>query len=314
MVPYQVVCSQTDRPSWLKARKTGVGGSDAGAILGISKWQTPLAVWVDKTTPLTQVDEPTEDQRWGLLKEPVILQEYARAVGAKLEMMPMIRSAEHPFMLASLDALAHLPDGLRVVDAKSTRSDDGWGEPGTDAIPADYAAQAHHYMAVTGIMRVDFAVLIGSADFRIYTVEADPEIQAGLVAREAEFWQRVVDRNPPQPRTMDDVKALFPMHQPGKRVEAALIVQETVCALVKAKALMTEMEGNVEEMEVIIKTAMSDAEELSYKGQILATWKTSKPRKSLDLDAIERDHPGLIAKYRVDGNSPRPFLLKGPPK
>ena len=40
---------------WLKARQTGIGGSDVAPILGISKWTTPLDVYNEKVA-----DTPTE--------------------------------------------------------------------------------------------------------------------------------------------------------------------------------------------------------------------------------------------------------------
>lgn len=312
MSKWTPVCPVQDRRRWLYERKQGIGGSDAGALLGLSKWRTPLAVWIDKTTPEVADFEPTDDQRWGTLKEPLILQEYARQTNAKLELMGLIRSHKHPFMLASLDALAHPVTGeLRVVDAKSTRSDTDWGEPGTDEVPAEYAAQAHHYMAVTGTLHVDFAVLIGSADFRIYTVDADPEVQAGIVDAEAAFWESVKTKTPPPPRTLEDAKLLFPRHTAGKVIEADETIMAHVVALRSAKQELFEYGELAEAIELALKTAMGDAEAVMRDHETLATWKTSKPKKNLDLAAIERDHPGLLDQYRVDGKAARPFLLKG---
>ena len=36
------------REEWLSARRTGIGGSDIAAILGLSPWRTPLDVYRDK--------------------------------------------------------------------------------------------------------------------------------------------------------------------------------------------------------------------------------------------------------------------------
>lgn len=33
---------------WLEARRAGIGGSDAAAIAGLSKWKTPMSVYLDK--------------------------------------------------------------------------------------------------------------------------------------------------------------------------------------------------------------------------------------------------------------------------
>ena len=45
------------RAEWLAARKAGIGGSDAAAIIGLNPFSSPLTVWADKTS----TDEPQED-------------------------------------------------------------------------------------------------------------------------------------------------------------------------------------------------------------------------------------------------------------
>ncbi|WP_316964756.1 YqaJ viral recombinase family protein [Mammaliicoccus sciuri] len=39
------------RKEWLKLRQTGIGGSDAGTILGINKWKSPIQLYFEKTQP-----------------------------------------------------------------------------------------------------------------------------------------------------------------------------------------------------------------------------------------------------------------------
>lgn len=40
--------TQIDRADWLAARRTGIGGSDVAPILGLSKWRSPLDVYMVK--------------------------------------------------------------------------------------------------------------------------------------------------------------------------------------------------------------------------------------------------------------------------
>lgn len=310
--PYEVLPHKPNTPGWLQARKTGLGGSDAGPVLGLSKWRTPLQVWQDKTGQEIVPQDQTEDQRWGHLKEPLILQEYGRRMNAVLGLPLMLRSREHPWMLASVDAVAMPPQGpVIVVDAKSHRHDDGYGREGTDEVPAEYAAQAHHYMAVSGVRRVDFAVLFGSADFRIYTVLDDPAVRDGLIESEREFWAKVLEKTPPAPRTAEDAAILFPRSKPGLVCQADEVVVEMANKLRSMRSERTSLDSLIEEAELALKTRMGEADVLAYRDLVLATWKSSKPRERLDTDAIERDHPGLLKKYTVDGKAARPFLLKG---
>ena len=45
------------KEDWLRFRKTGIGGSDMAAIMGLSKWKSPLDIWLEKTT-----DEVNEEE------------------------------------------------------------------------------------------------------------------------------------------------------------------------------------------------------------------------------------------------------------
>mgnify|MGYP000710176240 CR=1 FL=1 len=60
---------------------------------------------------------------------------------------------------------------LRVVEAKTSRSDRGWKAP--DVIPPYYVPQVQHYLAVTGAEVADVPVLFGGSDYQKFTVERD---------------------------------------------------------------------------------------------------------------------------------------------
>ena len=38
--------------NWLRLRKTGLGGSDIGAICGVNKYNSPVKIYQDKTTDI----------------------------------------------------------------------------------------------------------------------------------------------------------------------------------------------------------------------------------------------------------------------
>jgi putative phage-type endonuclease len=189
-----------NREGWLALRRTGIGGSDAPAIMGISPWRTPLEVYFEKIG-LAPALEESEPMRWGNLLEPVIRAEYARRTGYTVRYEPN-ESLPHPkyaFMRASFDGLAFPREApTRVLQCKASRSADAWGEPGTDEVPEVYNIQVQHEMAVAHSPVADIAVLIAGSDFRIYQVEADRELQEMLIEAEAMFWSRVQAREEPE--------------------------------------------------------------------------------------------------------------------
>lgn len=68
------------RSAWLEARRAGIGGSDAAAILGASPWATPLSVWADKQG-LTEDKPDTIAMRFGRDAEEIVARWFAEDTG-----------------------------------------------------------------------------------------------------------------------------------------------------------------------------------------------------------------------------------------
>ena len=67
--------SRMSLSEWLEHRKTGIGGSDAGAIMGVNKYVTPLDLYNDK---LGLVEKDLSDNQavyFGNVLEDVVAQE-----------------------------------------------------------------------------------------------------------------------------------------------------------------------------------------------------------------------------------------------
>lgn len=295
-----------ERLEWLKNRQTGIGGSDVAAILGLSKWKSPLDVYNDKLEE-NPVEESNPSIEWGNRLEPVIRQKYADATGKTVTIPNQtFRHPDHPFMIANVDGL--LPDGS-VLEIKTARTGAEWGEEGTDEIPEYYLTQVQHYMAVLGAKRCDIAVLIGASDFRIYHVDFDPEVAAMLIEEEKAFWQRVVTRNPPPPRTFSETKAAFPRSK-SQAVEASNEVLDAAEKLAEITKQIDDLSAQAEELRGTITAFMGDSDTLSAQGKTIATWKTSKPRVAFDSATFKAKHPDLYTQYCKEGNTSRRFILK----
>lgn len=73
------------RIDWLKERQKGIGGSDVAAILGVSAYRTPLDVFMDKTSEITEDKSPSEAAYWGTTLEDIVAQEFSRRTGLKVQ-------------------------------------------------------------------------------------------------------------------------------------------------------------------------------------------------------------------------------------
>jgi hypothetical protein len=65
------------RVGWLRGRQSGIGASDAAAVVGLSSYHSAYGLWVAKSEPLV-IEEPDELAYWGTRLEPVIAEEFWR--------------------------------------------------------------------------------------------------------------------------------------------------------------------------------------------------------------------------------------------
>lgn len=297
------------RQEWLNERRSGIGGSDAAAVLGLSKWKTPLQVYLDKRGEAPEIPD-NEAMLWGRALEPVIRQQYAERTGRAV-LMPdgILRHPAHSFMLANLDGMT---EDRRVVEIKTARTAQAWGEPGSDEVPQDYLLQVQHYMAVTGFEVADIAVLIGGSDFRLYEVPADRELQEMLIDAEDAFWRNVEQGIPPEPVSYADMQARFGRASREGMVEAESD-PDVLVAVAKLRAIretMKTMEADEEAQKAVIMKALGEKDTLTIAGQPAVTWKAAKPAQRFDANAFKAAHPTLYAEFLKTGEASRRFLLK----
>lgn len=289
------------------ARRHGLGGSDAAAAAGVSRWRTPLAVYLEKRGEAPPF-EGNEFTRWGQALEPAIRQAYSDATGR------IVRLPEETLFHASIPFLLCHPDGVtdegRLFEAKNTRSGEGWGEPGTDQVPIEHLIQVQHNMLVMGLRVADVAVLVAGSDFRIYEVPADQELQDMLIERESDLWMRIEKAMPPPPVNAHDVQALYGHASLDLRIQAdpTILGQFELLRALKAKASVVDVE--IEKLETEIKSYMAHADTLVNGRDVLATWKASKPVARLDTAALKASHPDIANQFTKLGEPSRRFLLK----
>ena len=73
-----------DRSDWLRLRKTGIGGSDAGAICGLNPYSSQMSVFRDKTCEIEEEQEDNESIRQGHDLEEYVAQRFMEATGLKV--------------------------------------------------------------------------------------------------------------------------------------------------------------------------------------------------------------------------------------
>jgi len=203
----------------LEARKSGIGGSDAATVLGLNPFQDAYGLYLDKRGEAPPEDENflKESRYWGSVLEQPVCDRYALETGYKIQKSnQLIRSKEHPFMIANIDRKVVGLEAMRIgFEAKTAARADGWGDSGTAEIPPYIMLQCQHYLAVTEYDLWDLAVLIGNRDFRMYRIKPIWDIIEQLIDAETEFWDRVQHGVAPEPTwqaaaTTRLIKSMYP--------------------------------------------------------------------------------------------------------
>ena len=302
-----------------------IGGSDCAAVLNLfpPSWKkSEFLLYQEKIGAL--IDDPTPEKRRifarGKRLEPVVVEMLIDELQDRGHDVRIIaRNAryidrEFPFISCEID-VELVVDGeeyngeIKTVHPFAAKD---WGEQGGDEIPIYYLAQVMHGLMVKPRRRCIVAALIGGDDLRIHKIDRDEETIGRILAKEVAFWQRVQDRNPPDPQTADDVRWLYAMDG-GEITEADDKLLRLVEELRFKKTMVKHGEDAIDMLSTKIKLAMGNASVLLHDGRKIATWKSNKPSRKTDWQAVAKELSPpmtLIERHTkiVAGN--RPLLLK----
>ena len=71
-----------EHEEWLENRRKGIGGSDAGSICGLNPYSSAIAVFQDKTQPLTEKPD-NESMRQGRDLEEYVARRFMEETGKR---------------------------------------------------------------------------------------------------------------------------------------------------------------------------------------------------------------------------------------
>ena len=304
-----------NKEKWLEERKTYVGGSDLGSILGINNFRTALDVYIEKTAEGIVEDTAGEAAYWGTVLEDVVAGEYAKRTRLDIRTGPgLIRHSEYPFIACNIDYWVFDKGNRHILECKTANQMkvSCWGEEGTNQIPESYLYQVAYYAAITGAIRVDIAVLIGGQDFRIYRYDKDEAMENKLLMVAKKFWNNhVMVGDPPKPKNDKDVAKLYPKAN-GLEVRADDTILEKVCVLQDLKAREKTLVEEIKDLQLCIKDYMQDGELLvGAEGKCYATWKNSEGRQSVDSKKLKSEYSDIYQKCLKQSDGYRVFTLKG---
>jgi predicted phage-related endonuclease len=257
----------------------------------------------------------------GNLLEPVVASLYEDQTGAELVNPGFLRHKERdwhigtPDRISIIKSLEEVYSWWHLIEIKTARSANDWGEPETDQIPRQYLTQVAWYLSLTDLQEAHVAVLIGASDYRRYVVHRDLELEGVLVERCEAFWKgNVLEGQMPAVDGSESAARYIASRFP-RNVEPLRPATEDEIALARrlaaARAATDAAEREQAEAENLLKAAIGDAEGLDLGALGKITWKASKGRESVDWKALaaEANIPSeLIARHTKTGEASRRFL------
>lgn len=286
---------------WLRLRQKGIGGSEAGVILGVNPYETMYELWLRKTNRIGNKATNKAMQR-GIYLEPLVVDMFVENnEGAKVRRVnQMLQSREHSFMIANLDRAYTLADGKKgVLECKTTagRNAHKWLEEP----PEYYQAQTQHYLAVTGMSEAIIAVTIGEdLDYKQFVVPRDDAFIALLIEQEERFWWYVTNDKEPPDKSFTDADVLKELFRTGngQRVQLSGSLEPVVRRYLSVKDEYKTMGKEVERLENMIKGELGDNEFGTLPSGIVVEWKTIY-KSRVSSEEFKSKYPDIHAElYR----------------
>lgn len=304
-------------PEQIARRKEGIGASEAAAAIGISRYATPLDVYLSKTGQSEARDLSGTMADFGNALESAIIDYYVRQTGVMGHAWPdTLVSKRYPWMFAHLDFLA----ADRVVDAKLHGGQD-YGDEGTDQVPQEVLCQLHHQMIVAEVEFAQIAAFVlvprGQGrtviEFRTYDVPYNAALGDAIIEGERALWECVQRREPPAAASVADRVKLWTRADAKLEAVAKEATVDVWKRLVEVRGAMKLLAAEEESLENIIKDEMREAARLvDASGTVLVTWNQDKDGSRLDGAAVKERFPGVWVACQKKIAGGRRFIVKSP--
>lgn len=296
-----------DKESWLKYRKQGIGGSDAGAVCGLNPYRTAIQVYYDKTSDSIE-DVDNEAMRQGRELEDYVARRFCEASGKKVRRANvMYYDEKNPFMLADVDRMIVGENAGLECKTASPYSEEKWRD---DKIPLSYQLQCYHYMSVCNADAWYIAVLIYGRDFKYYRIERDDEVIENLIRIEKEFWNEYVLKqvipDPDGSKTAD--VAIAERFKESKSITIPLTgFDERLERRQELLSLLEKIETEKRQIDQELKLYLGDAE-MAENEHYRISWKNFS-WSSIDEKRLKAEQPEIYEKYWRETTSRR-FTVK----
>ena len=313
-VVVSTIAQSEDEEEWKAVRNKGIGGSDIGAICGVSPFTSARQIYFNKTGQFEDALKPgaaaQERMKWGHLLEPIVANEYAARTGKKLiELNATLAHKDYPWMRANVDRLIVDDNGVPygVLECKTTSeyNNEEW-ENGE--ILLSYMYQLNWYLHILDLKYGAFACLVGGNKFYYYEVFRNDElINNTLVPAATDFWyNNVLALKEPELQSTDTEFANSVYAAVNKNSEITLsddIDNELAKTVVDCKKQIKQLEKIMEEAQNRLKDRLKE-HEIGYCRDYTVKW-SPRSQTRVDTSLLKSTFPEVYeqcakkVEYRV---------------
>ena len=311
------------KEKWLKARKEGIGGSDAASVLGLNPYKSSMRVYMDKISTnhvgnkLKDIyeDESIRDiykhesikdkleidkevnykMELGNKLKNFIANEFVLKTGKKVRSINgILKNDKYPFALANIDRAVIGEKAFLECKITNSYSKKLWQKE----VPIYYKIQCYHYMAITGATHCYIAALIGNEELVIHKIDRNEELINEIMDLEKMFWDKcILGEELPSPDGSEDYsKVLQVLYKDS--IDEELILFEKGDLLKRyddVREFVKNLDMERKAIEQYLQMQMKDYE-VAYLGDRKITWK-KQVRNTIDTKKLKQDHPEIASKY-----------------
>lgn len=299
-----------DKEEWLALRKKlGIGGSDAGAVIGLNPYKSAYTLWAEKTGRIPEFEGNLTTEVGSYLEE-FVAKLFERETGKKVRRKNrMLVNTDYPWAFGDVDRL--IVGEKALLEIKTTNSIPIMKQlRNSEEFPEAYYAQVVHYLAVSGLEKAYLAVLIGCRDFKVFELERDEGEIAALMEAEKTFWEGYVKAVTPPPAdgfasTTDTITSLYP--ESNDDTVSLIAYERDLEQYMNLSKQIKELEAMKDEFANRVKAFMGESGKGESNG-FKVSW-TSSERKTFDAKKFASDHKELDLSTYYKTSSCRAFKV-----
>lgn len=282
----------------MEDRSKIIGGSEIAAVMGLSRWKTPLALWAEKTGKVEIEDKSgIEHIELGIELEDFVCKKFEKKSGKKVRRDT--RTFTHPqlpYCVAHIDRWVVGGELLEAKTCSAWKAKEWEGEE----IPIEYVLQVNWYLGICQMKTGYIAVLIGGQKFLWKELAFDRELYDRQIAAAVRFYEENIVGDKPPMATFNDNETLLQMFPEAEGEIIQIDDQE------KEDEINSALEHRLEVMKEITdaenEKSLIDAGLMQIIGESAGiqtkkfkiTW-SNVSRKVADVEAMKKD--GIFDQY-----------------